>query len=261
MKKLTLATTVLAATAALTAINANAYQGEVAAGYQYLDADSGSNLDGFTGSATGYFKNVETRNSPLAEAAYLDQASNVNVNGSYASNNGQKVNSIEGNVQYYIPNSKFVVAGGVGQGRVKTDGSSVTSRTTYYNGEVGYLPAPGLTVAVGAQGTQVKDGKDRVDPTLRAKYVTSLSNGHDINLEAKGVFGNEDSKVYTVGGDYYLDKTLSVGVDYKDNANYDDNQEVGIRAKKFITPQLSVDGRVGFGDNYNTYGVGANYRF
>ncbi len=40
-----------------------------------------------------------------------------------------------------------------------------------------------------------------------------------------------------------------------------DQDQWGIRAKKFFDQNLSVEGRLGFGDDYNTYTIGANYRF
>ncbi|MFX6713311.1 putative porin, partial [Acinetobacter baumannii] len=67
------------------------------------------------------------------------------------------------------------------------------TKTTRYNAEVGYLPAPGLLFALGLQGYDTKNGGDYVDPTLRAKYVTQVGQ-HDVNLEARCVFGNNDNK-------------------------------------------------------------------
>lgn len=114
-------------------------------------------------------------------------------------------------------------------------------------------------VAVGAQGYDTKHGGDGVDPTLRAKYVTQVGQ-HDINLEARGVFGDDENKQYYVAGDYYIDKTLSFGVDYSKDKSIDEDQW-GLTAKKYFNNNVSVDGRLGFGDDYNTYSVGASYRF
>ncbi|MFB0984245.1 MAG: putative porin, partial [Acinetobacter towneri] len=39
----------------------------------------------------------------------------------------------------------------------------------------------------------------------------------------------------------------------------------GINARKFFTPQVSLEGRVGFGEagnaDYNSFGIAAKYRF
>ena len=108
----------------------------------------------------------------------------------------------------------------------------------------------------------LNDRDDGVDPTLRAKYVTTLSNGKDINLEAGAAFGDLDE--YNLAADYFIDKTLSVGVDYYSN-DINDNDEFGVSARKFFTPQVSLEGRVGFGEvgnaDYNRFGVAAKYRF
>ena len=133
--------------------------------------------------------------------------------------------------------------------------------TTVYSAEVGYLPAPGLLIAAGLKGYD-NDYNDGVDPTLRAKYVTTLSNGKDINLEAGAAFGDLDE--YNLKGDYFIDKTLSLGADYYSN-DLSDTSEFGINARKFFTPQVSLEGRVGFGEvgnnDYNKFGVAAKYRF
>lgn len=67
-----------------------------------------------------------------------------------------------------------------------------------------------------------------------------------------------------LAADYFIDKTLSLGVDYYDNDRNDSN-EFGINARKFFTPQVSLEGRVGFGEagnaDYNSFGVAAKYRF
>lgn len=258
MKKTFIAAAILAGLAFTG--TANAYQSEVGGTYSYLDPDHGSGVSQFGVNGTYYFNPVQVKNSPLAEAAFLDRASNVNAAVKYGDNDGTKNSSYGIGAEYYVPNSDFYLGGGVARDEYKVKRYGWDSKTTRYNAEVGYLPAPGLLVAVGVQGYDVKDGDDGADPTLRAKYVTQLGQ-HDINVEARGVFGDGNNKQYYVGGDYYIDKTLSVGADYTKDKSVDQDQW-GITAKKFFNQNLSVDGRLGFGDdNYNTYTVGASYRF
>ena len=257
MKK-TLLATALFAGLAITG-TANAYQTEVGGSYSYLDPDHGDGVSQFGVNGTYYFNPVQTRNAPLAEAAFLDRASNVNAQANYGHNNGVKNSTYGIGGEYYIPNSDFYLGGNVARNEIKLDHYSGDVKTNFYSAEVGYLPAPGLLVAVGAQGYKIKDGDDGVDPTLRAKYVTQVGQ-HDVNLEARGVFGNDNNKQYYVGGDYYIDKTLSFGADYTKDKSIDQDQW-GLTAKKFFNENLSVDGRLGFGDDYNTYTLGASYRF
>lgn len=258
MKKLALATAVLAS---VFAVSANAYQGEVGASLNYVDPDNGDSGTGLAVDGTYYFTPVQVKNGPLNEAAFLSQASNVNGSLSYSDNDGIKVTGINAGIEYYVPNSQFYVSGNVGSTNYDYDHGDSTS-VTGYGAEVGFLPMPNLLVAAGVAG--VKDDNDSsTEPTLRAKYVTNLASGNAVNLEAKLGFG--DNNTYLLGGDFYLDQTTSVGaeysgINYKDN-NVTDTNTFSIRAKKFLNQQVSVEGNIGFGDNVNTYGVRGAYRF
>lgn len=259
MKKLAIASALLSALAVTG--TANAYQAEVGASAGLIDPDNGSSSGSFGVDGTYYFNPVQTRNAPLAEAAYLDRASNVNAHYAYdeLSDTAEKHNYGVG-LEYFVPNSDFYVGGTVGQNKIKYDNFDDFD-TTVYSAEVGYLPAPGLLIAAGLKGYD-NDNGDGVDPTLRAKYVTTLSNGKDINLEAGAAFGDLDE--YNLAADYFIDKTLSVGADYYSN-DLDDNSEFGVSARKFFTQQVSLEGRVGFGEignnDYNKFGLAAKYRF
>ena len=112
MKKLTLVTALLSSLA-FVGTTAHAYQTEVNGNYNYLDPDNGSGVSTFGASGTYYFNPVQTRNAPLAEAAFLDRASNVSVGGVYGDNSGTKNTSIGIAGEYYVPNSDFYLGAGV----------------------------------------------------------------------------------------------------------------------------------------------------
>jgi hypothetical protein len=255
MKKLAIASALLSALAVTG--TAHAYQAEVGGSYNYLDPDHGNSVNKFGVDGTYYFNPVQTRNAPLAEAAFLNRASNVDAHVNYGDNSGTKDTQYGVGVEYFVPNSDFYLSGDVGRQEREIDKINYDQKVTTYAAEVGYLPAPGLLLALGVKGYDEKNGKDGADPTVRAKYVTQVG-GNDINLEAYGAFGDLDE--YRVKGDYYLDKTLSVGADYYNN-DLTDKDEWGINAKKFLNQQVSVEGRIGFGDNDKNYGVRAAYRF
>lgn len=258
MKKLAIASALLSALAVTG--TAHAYQAEVGASAGLIDPDNGSSSGSFGVNGTYYFNPVQTRNAPLAEAAFLDRASNVNAHYEYNEVGDDEVNNYGVGAEYYVPNSDFYVSGNVGRQDIEYKNSRDFDTTTY-GAEVGYLPAPGLLIAAGVKGYD-NDYKDGVDPTLRAKYVTQLSNGKDINLEAGAAFGDLDE--YNLAADYFIDKSLSVGADYYSN-DLNDNSEFGVTARKFFTQQVSLEGRVGFGEvgdnDYNKFGVAAKYRF
>ena len=261
MKKLAIASAVLSALV-LTG-TAHAYQAEVGASAAYLDPDNGGSGNAFGVNGTYYFNPVQTRNAPLAEAAFLDRASNVNAHATFADRGDVDDNTYGIGAEFYVPNSDFYVSGDISQNEVEvsTPLGKFDADTTYYSAEVGYLPAPGLLIAAGVKGYD-NDNDDGVDPTLRAKYVTQLSNGKDINLEAGAAFGDLDE--YNLAADYFIDKTLSIGADYYNN-DLNDQSEFGINARKFFNQQVSLEGRVGFGEvgnnDYNSFGVAAKYRF
>ena len=258
MKKLAIASALLSALAVTG--TANAYQAEVGASAGLIDPDNGSSSGSFGVDGTYYFNPVQTRNAPLAEAAFLDRASNVNGQYEYNEVGDDEVHQYGVGVEYFVPNSDFYVSGNVGRQDIKFD-NGADYDTTLYGAEIGYLPAPGLLIAAGLKGYD-NDNDDGVDPTLRAKYVTTLSNGKDINLEAGAAFGDLDE--YNLAADYFIDKTLSVGADYYSN-DLNDNSEFGVTARKFFNQQVSLEGRVGFGEvgnnDYNKFGLAAKYRF
>ncbi|MDN5513022.1 MULTISPECIES: putative porin [unclassified Acinetobacter] len=262
MKKLAIASALLSALA-ITG-TANAYQAEVGAAAAYVDPDNGSSGSAFGVDGTYYFNPVQTRNAPLAEAAFLDRASNVNAQATFADRGDLDNNTYGVGAEVFVPNSDFYLSGNISKNeaeRFNILGQKYDFDTTYYSAEVGYLPAPGLLIAAGVKGYD-NDNDDGVDPTVRAKYVTTLSNGKDINLEAGAAFGDLDE--YNLAADYFIDKSLSVGADYHNNDLTDQN-EFGINARKFFTEQVSLEGRVGFGEvgnnDYNSFGVAAKYRF
>jgi len=259
MKQLAIASALISAVA-FTGTAAHAYQAEIGASAGLTDPDNGSSSGSFGVDGTYYFNPVQTRNSPLAEAAFLDRASNVKAEYQYDEIGDAEAHRYGVGAEYFVPNSDFYLGGKV-SGHDLQDNDDFDNDLTTYAAEVGYLPAPGLLIAAGVKGWD-NDRDDGVDPTLRAKYVTTLSNGKDINLEAGAAFGDLDE--YNLKADYFIDKTLSVGADYQNN-DLIDRSEFGVSARKFINQQVSLEGRVGFGEagnnDYNKFGVAAKYRF
>jgi len=149
MKKLAIASALLSALA-ITG-TAHAYQAEVGASAGYIDPDHGSSGSEFGVNGTYYFSPVQTRNAPLAEAAFLDRASNVKAHAAFADRGDVDDNTYGAGVEYFVPNSDFYVSGDISRNNLeeKTPAGKVDHDTTYYAAEVGYLPAPGFLVAAG----------------------------------------------------------------------------------------------------------------
>ncbi|WP_180104710.1 putative porin [Acinetobacter sp. YH12108] len=249
LKKLTLATVLIASLG-----TAHAYQAEVGGTIALVDPDNGDTSTGFAIDGTYYFNPVQVKNSPLNEAAFLNRASNINAAVSYIDYDLFDVTTFNVGVEYFVPNSDFYVSGNIGQS--STDTPIGDDDTTIYSAELGYLPVPGLLVAVGLAGYD-NDAGDDVDPTLRAKYVTQVGQ-YDMNFEGGASFGDLDA--YSLGADLYLDKTFSVGLGYSDS-DIDNSDVFTIRAKKFFNQQVSLEGSIDFADEGNIFGVRGAYRF
>ena len=252
LKKLALATALVASLG-----NAYAYQAEVGGTINVIDPDEGSTATGFGVDGTYYFEPVQIKDSPLNEAGFLNRSSNVKANIAYSDNDDVTVTSFGAGIEYFVPNSDFYASASVQHAKLEV--SNFDTKSTSYTAELGYLPVPGLLVAVGIVGIDADNRDNNVDPSIRAKYVTKLGQ-YDANFEAATSFGDTD--YYNLGADLYLDKTLSIGAAYSGTRDDLNDQDVfSIRAKKFFTQQVSLEGSVGFGDNYNTFGLRGAYRF
>ena len=178
MKKLSLITALLSSCVAL---NANAYQTEATGAYEYVDMDGGkTNSAAISGKY--YFNPVQTRNAPLAEAAFLDKASSIG--GGYAYSKLQddedfgdlqfNIIGVEGEI--FIPDTQFYISGALHRTNIKATINGLGSESDNGNGyefEAGFLPVNGLLLAVG-----VADFSESINPVKVAKYgfVTNLSN-------------------------------------------------------------------------------------
>ena len=244
LKKFTLATALLAGLG-----TAHAYQTEVGGSIGIIDRDQGGSDTRFAIDGTYYFNQVQVKNSPLNEAAFLNRASNIN--GVLSYEDDSDTFGIGAGIEYFVPNSDFYLNGNISH----FDNDAVDE--TSYTAEVGYLPVPGFLVAIGLIGISQDDADDEIDPTLRAKYVTQVGQ-YDMNFEGGASFGDIDA--YNLGADLYLDKTFSVGLGYSDS-DFEGSDVFTIRAKKFFNPQVSLEGSIDFGDNADIFNIRAAYRF
>jgi len=263
MKKQLLATAVLAA---LSLNVAQAYQAELGASLGYANVNSSpDHATAYSAgvSATGYLDNVSTRNGPLAEAGFINHASNGTVSYNYAQSKQTgfedlKTQELGVNAEYYVPQSILYLSANGAVNHVNVHGEDYST----YGAEIGVLPIPNLLLTVGVASVDTKTHTDN-DPTIRAKWLTQLSTGNSLNLEGNARFGN-NSDSYGVNADFYLDRTFSIGAGYDvarikgvDNNPY----AVNINARKFITHDFSVAVIASTGktiSNDNIYGVGLN---
>ncbi|TCM59894.1 putative general porin [Acinetobacter calcoaceticus] len=272
MKKLGLATALLLAVS-----GAQAYQFEVQGQTEYLDTTQ--NGKNFTGAVQGtyYLKNVDSSKGPLAEAAFLNQASNVSVAYSYLDYDENKGADLESHnygikAEGYVPTKFVPVYASASYNHTLTKHSKGgEDNGDRYSLEVGALVAPNFLVAAGYTSVPnqfsldtfgiTKNGiaastletvgaiRNKTDAaTLRAKYVGPIS-GTDMSFgfETAGVFG--DINLYGANADLYLNNQLSVGGTF---IATDGNSKVqgehlgrfdqawGANVNYFVTPAVAV---------------------
>lgn len=285
MKKLSLITALLSS---FIGFNANAYQAESTIAYEHIDMDDGKG-NGVVITGKYYFSPIQTRNAPLAEAAFLNKASNIG--GGFAYNKLEddedllelQFNSLGVTGEVFIPDTQFYVSGALYRTNTKITVPLLGSDSKAHNGyalEAGFLPINGLLFAAGIadlsktlnpvqlsqygfvsnfmNSTTVSGEDDDKAVTLRAKYVTQLG-GYYTNFEAQSYFGDETT--YRLAADLYLDPTLSVGVSIADSTADDSDSIFNIRAQKFFTPEFALG--VGYTtiDGANSYGINGTFRF
>ena len=292
MKKLGLATALL-----LAMTGAQAYQFEVQGQSEYID--NTVNDKNFTGAVQGtyYFKNVDATKGPLAEAAFLNQASNFSLAYNYGeydvdADEADFVSHVYGaKAEAYIPTQLVPVYASAAYSHTITDGKGGQDNDNgdRYALELGAVVAPNFLVAVGYTSVADQDSYDAfnilsnglakaalesgtIDQdqdaiTARTKYVGAIDGTNmAVGFEAGLVYG-EDT-MYNLKTDLYLTPALSVGASYVEtSANTNVDSAWGANVNYFITPAVAVGASyvnanaVGEARDTQTVGVNAKFRF
>ncbi|NWK52936.1 porin Omp33-36 [Acinetobacter sp. SwsAc5] len=291
MKKLGLATALL-----LAMTGAQAYQFEVQGQSEYID--NTVNDKNFTGAVQGtyYFKNVDATKGPLAEAAFLNQASNFSLAynyGEYDEDGFDIVSHTYGaKAEAYVPTKLVPVYASAAYSHTINDSKNnlkSDDQGDRYALELGAVVAPNFLVAVGYTSVADQDSydafnilangvakaaleSDTIDQdqdaiTARTKYVGAIDGTNmAVGFEAGLVYG-EDT-MYNLKTDLYLTPALSVGASYAEtSANTDVDSAWGANVNYFITPAVAVGASyvnanaVGVARDTQTVGVNAKFRF
>jgi len=226
---------------------ADSYQAEISGGLTRLDVEGDGNKSNvYDLKGVYHFNAVNTTNLPLAESAYLGKNSNVFAGLiDYPKQHGNPSAQLyQVGAEFYIPENFLYVKAGA------TRVSSGSYRDNDWFTAIGITPIDGLLVT-----TQYYH-EDGYDANVHAKYVTDIGGGQFINVEA-GVTDADAGTVTHVGGDYYIDRTFSIGADVVDG----DDENYSVRARKFFTESFS--GEVSYTDyDYdNAVSVGVAVRF
>ncbi|MEN3979196.1 porin Omp33-36 [Acinetobacter sp. CWB-B33] len=292
MKKLGLATALL-----LAMTGAQAYQVEVQGQSEYID--NTVNDKNFTGAVQGtyYFKNVDSSKGPLAEAAFLNQASNASIAYNYGEYDvdgiaDKTVHTIGAKAEAYVPTKVVPVYASASYSNTITDNKAAGVADDHgdrYALEVGALAAPNFLVAVGytsaanqfaldafnimsngivkAAGETKTLGEDQDAITARAKYVGAIDGTNmAVGFESGIVYG--DATAYQFKTDLYLNPKLSTGVSYAASSFAGTPDSAwGANVNYFITPAVAVGANYvyanaeGAKNDTQTVGVNAKFRF
>jgi len=279
MKKLGLATALL-----LAMTGAHAYQVEVQGQSEFIDAKSDNDKD-FTGAAQGtyYFKNVDSSKGPLAEAAFLNQASNVSVAYSFSKLSGdevptEKTNAFGAKGEAYLPTPYLPVytSASYSHTQTKTDGKK--DNGDRFALEIGTMLTPNFLVAVGYTNIADQVALDANSVLSNGIFKSAAQAeviGEDqdaIGFETGLVYG--ENKAYGLKTDLYLTPKLSVGASYAEvNASSDINSDNfspiksawGTNVNYFITPTVAVGASYVNANaklvNLDTQTIGVNAKF
>ncbi|MFA2914794.1 porin Omp33-36 [Acinetobacter pittii] len=293
MKKLGLATAVL-----LAMTGAHAYQFEVQGQSEYVDTTA--NDKNFTGTAQGtyYLKNVDASKGPLAEAAFLNQASNVSVAYNYIKYDEKDTVNVESHTygvkgEAYLPTPYLPVYASASYNHTINDfkdGESDDNGDRYAL-EAGAMLLPNFLVAVGytsvadqvsldafgvnkygiakAVGESVAIDEKQDAVTARTKYVGNIDGTNmAIGFEAFGVFAEDNA--YGMKTDLYVTPKLSVGASFADVSAFDSGYDHvwGGHTQYFITPAVAVgadfvkaNAKDGNQRDTQTIGLNAKFRF
>lgn len=292
MKKLGLATALL-----LAMTGAQAYQFEVQGQSEYID--NTVNDKNFTGAVQGtyYFKNVDSSKGPLAEAAFLNQASNVSVAYNYGEYDvdadGKDVvsHTIGAKAEAYVPTKIVPVYASASYSNTISDNKATGIADDHgdrYALELGAVVAPNFLVAVGytsvanqtaydafnimnngvAKAALESDtiGDDQDAITARTKYVGAIDGTNmAIGFETGLVYAEQTA--YNLGTTLFVTPKLSVNASYmKSNFTESPNSAWGTNVNYFITPAVAVgasyvNANAEKGSVYDTETVGVNAKF
>ena len=265
MKKLGLATALL-----LAMTGAQAYQFEVQGQSEYVD--NTANDKNFTGAVQGtyYLKDVDSSKGPLAEAAFLNQASNVSVAynyGEYDDEDGLDIvsHTYGAKAEAYIPTKVVPVYASASYNHTINDSKNNVEKDDQgdrYALELGALVIPNFLVAVGYTSVADQDSYDAfnilsngvvkaglesetIDQdqdaiTARTKYVGAIDGTNmSIGFESGLVYGEDTA--YNLGTTLFVTPKLSVGASYMESSFAGSPDKAwGANVNYFITPAVAV---------------------
>lgn len=252
---------------------ADEYQWELDAHFHQTDTST-TDIDNMSVSGTYYFSPVETRDHPLAEAAFLERRSSLSVRqsrvdrssrdheittelGSYTIRGmDSTIDTTDVSAEVYVPGDLFYV--GLTARRFDYGSASPFSSNTTWNASLGLTPIEGLLVYSSFYEDQDLDESWN----LNAKYVFDHF-GPTLAIRANYDYSDFGQDQASLALDYYIDRTLSVGYRRSEGVGsgprLEDSHQLTVR--KFFTDRWSLSGFYYDVVELDGFGVEAAIRF
>jgi hypothetical protein len=203
------------------------FQAEV--GVAYADLDNDTTAIGIRG--IGYFEAVNTDKHPLAEAAFLEDASNVELMHVMGTNDefdfDIDIDITALSLNYYIPNTDLFASAILM--RTSVDAGPIDDSENDWGISAGYSPIDNLLIK-----TTYFDDID-YEINLDAKYVHKLVNDTAVNVEASYAKADIDDS-FGISADYYFNNKMSLGARVVSVADTD----FGIQGKVFLADNFFI---------------------
>ncbi len=178
-----------------------------------------------------FFEPVSTKGVPLAEAAFLGRASRVSAVAARFEVFDEHLDARGASVAYYFPGDLFYASASVSRAEnITAINSTIVQKDhdTRWFGAVGVTPLDGLLITTDF-------GEDGYDPNVTARHVGKLRNSHFYAGSVGVVKPDRGDTFFTLGFDYYLDDTASLGVAYADGS-----ERITLRGRKFFSQAWAV---------------------
>lgn len=223
---------------------AGSYQSEVAGKLESSESDGGGDSTSLGARGAIYFAPVSTAGKPLAEAAFLNRASNVKGALDFIDADNVDMTITRLGVEVYIPRS--IVYLGVNYNRIDTDDWD----DNFWTVTGGITPIDGLLV------TTTYNEEAGYDLNVAAKYVAQLGGQQAVNFY--GSFVDDDSNSYTAGFDFYFNRQASLGLEITDAGS---NTTYTFKGDYFFTETFFAGVYFANADSSDTIGAEVGLRF
>lgn len=236
------------------------YQTEVSAIYSRFDSEDDFQLISYGPAVEWYFSPVNTSDHSYAEAAFLERIGSVFATVQEMS---IEIGAFEADgpmtligINYTRPDFPLAIQAEVGYGKLDIDTVSGDVKIKSYLLNAGYFLAKTLLAGIEYSTTKLEvsiaaTDLKQTDYGLFGKYVHEVGNHQELNLEARlsreKVFNGVEDLTNTVEEilvDYYLSRSLSIGVGIANSSGQDDSRDgmtYSARARYFIVPQFSIE--------------------